>query len=139
MKLFREKTAEEILAKVEIDKINAKNTAKEIASKHLGKNAINYITILVVIGVVSSLSLEGGALTAVIGLVSTAAMALIGILQHIVGAKEPEAKPEFEIIKELIEQLADKKDDPMTVDVTDTDVTVAKGDNKVTASKHSKK
>lgn len=138
MKLFRDKTPEEILAKVEIDKIHAKNTAKEIASKHLGKNAINYITILVVIGVVSSLSLEGGALTAVIGLVSTASMALIGILQHIVGAKEPEAKPEFEIIQKLIEQLSEKTEDPMTVDVTDTDVTVAKGSNKVTASKSKK-
>ena len=118
MKLRREKTTEEILAKVEIDKIHAKNTAKEIASKHLGKNAINYITVLVVIGVVSSLSLEGGALTAVIGLVSTAAMALIGILQHIVGAKESEEKPEIAIIKDLITQLADKKEEPMNVCAT---------------------
>jgi len=135
MKLRREKTTEEILAKVEIDKIHAKNTAKEIASKHLGKNAINYITVLVVIGVVSSLSLEGGALTAVIGLVSTAAMALIGILQHIVGAKESEEKPEIAIIKDLITQLADKKEEPMNVEVDDTDVTVTKGSSKVKASK----
>ena len=118
MKLRREKTTEEILAKVEIDKIHAKNTAKEIASKHLGKNAINYITVLVVIGVVSSLSLEGGALTAVIGLVSTAAMALIGILQHIVGAK-----------------VIEEKEEPMNVEVDDTDVTVTKGSSKVKASK----
>ena len=135
MKLRREKTTEEILAKVEIDKIHAKNTAKEIASKHLGKNAINYITVLVVIGVVSSLSLEGGALTGVIGLVSTAAMALIGILQHIVGAKESEEKPEIAIIKDLITQLADKKEEPMNVEVDDTDVTVTKGSSKVKASK----
>lgn len=133
--IIRKPTPEEILAKIEIDKIDAGNTAKEIASRHLGKHAINYITILVVIGVVSSLSLEGGALTAVIGLVSTAAMALIGILQHIVGAKEIEEKPELEIINKLIAELAEKKDDPMQVDVTDTDVTVTKGDSKVTASK----
>ena len=128
-------STEEILAQIEIDKINAKSTAKEIASKHLGKHAINYITILVVIGVVSSQFLEGGALTAVIGLVSTAAMAMIGILQHIVGAKEKEEKPELEIIKSLIKELSDKEDDPMQVDVTDTDVTVTKGESKVTASK----
>lgn len=134
MGIFKSKTKEELLSKVEIDKINAKDTAKEVASKHLGKNAINYITVLVIIGVVSSLSLEGGALTAVIGLVSTAAMALIGILQHIVGAKEEE-KPEIEIIKKLISELSEKKEDPMQVDVTDTDVTVTKGESKVTASK----
>ena len=87
------------------------------------------------IGVVSSTALEGGALTAVIGLVSTAAMALIGILQHIVGAKEKEEKPELEIIRNLINQLGEKKEIPMQVDVTDTDVTVQKGDSKVTASK----
>lgn len=131
----KEQLKEEILAKIEINKIEAQSTAKEIASKHLGKHAINYITILVVIGVVSSQFLEGGALTAVIGLVSTASMAMIGILQHIVGAVEKEEKPELEIIKSLIKELSDKKDDPMQVDVTDTDVTVTKGESKVTASK----
>jgi len=69
---------------------------------------------------------------AVIGLVSTAAMAMIGILQHIVGAKVIEEKPELEIIKSLIKELSDKEDDPMQVDVTDTDVTVTKGESKVT-------
>tara|TARA_B100000963_G_scaffold308596_1_gene284109 strand:- start:57 stop:467 length:411 start_codon:yes stop_codon:yes gene_type:complete len=132
-------TQEEILAKIEIDKIHAKSTAKEIASRHLGKHAINYITVLVVIGVVSSTSLDGGALTAVIGLVSTAAMAMIGILQHIVGAKEIEERPEIEIIKSLIDQLSNKKEDPMQVDVTDNDVTVTRGESKVTASKSNKK
>ena len=135
MKFYKDKSTEEILAQIEIDKINAKNTAKEIASKHLGKHAINYITILVVIGVVSSQFLEGGALTAVIGLVSTAEMARIGILQHIVGDKEKEEKLEVEIIKRLSKALSDKEDDPMQVDVTDTDVTVTKGESKVTASK----
>ena len=133
--MSREKLKDEILAQIEINKIEAQNTAKEIASKHLGKHAINYITVLVIIGVVSSQFLEGGALTAVIGLVSTAAMAMIGILQHIVGAVEKEEKPELEIIKSLIKELSDKEDDPMQVDVTDTDVTVTKGESKVTASK----
>lgn len=133
--MSKEQLKEEILAKIEIDKINATNTAKEIASKHLGKHAINYITVLVVIGVISSQFLEGGALTAVIGLVSTAAMAMIGILQHIVGAVEKEDKPELEIIKSLIKELSDKEDDPMQVDVNDTDVVVTKGASKVTSSR----
>ena len=96
--MSKEKTNEEILAKIEIDKIHAKSTAKEIASRHLGKHAINYITVLVIIGVISSTSLEGGALTAVIGLVSTAAMAMIGILQHIVGAVEKEEKGGIRVV-----------------------------------------
>lgn len=50
----KEKSTQEVEAQIEIDKIHANSTAKEIASKHLGKNAINYITILVVIGVISS-------------------------------------------------------------------------------------
>ena len=133
--MTNEKLKEEILAKIEIDKIEAESTAKEIASQHLGKHAINYITVLVIIGVISSQFLEGGALKAVIGLVSTAAMAMIGILQHIVGAIEKEEKPELEIIKSLIKELSNKEDDPMQVDVTDTDVTVTKGESKVTASK----
>lgn len=110
------------------------DSAKEIAGKHLGKHAINYITILVIIGVVSSLTLDGGALTAVIGMVSTAAMALIGIIQHIVGAKEKEDKPELDIINKLIEKM-DKDESPMSVDVEGDKVTVQKGNSKVITKK----
>mgnify|MGYP003302016229 CR=1 FL=1 len=51
------------------------------------------------------------------------------------GSEKKEEKPELEIIKSLIKELSDKEDDPMQVDVTDTDVTVTKGESKVTASK----
>jgi hypothetical protein len=107
-------------------------SAKEIASKHLGKNAINYITLLVLIGVVSSMFLESSVLPAVIGLVATSSMALIGILQHIVGAKEKEDKPEITIIKELITEVSKDKTEPMTVDVEDGRVTVSKGKDVIT-------
>lgn len=113
-----------------VNETNNPDSAKEIAGKHLGKHAINYITILVIIGVVSSLTLEGGALTAVIGMVSTAAMALIGIIQHIVGSKDKEDKPELEIINKLIEKL-DKEEDGMTVEVEGDKVTVQKGKDKM--------
>ena len=107
-------------------------SAKEIASKHLGKNAINYITLLVLIGVVSSMFLESSVLPAVIGLVATSSMALIGILQHIVGAKEKEDKPEITIIKELITEVSKDKTEPMKVDVENGKVTVSKGKDIIT-------
>lgn len=107
-------------------------SAKEIASKHLGKNAINYITLLVLIGVVSSMFLESSVLPAVIGLVATSSMALIGILQHIVGAKEKEDKPEITIIKELITEVSKDKTEPMKVDVENGRVTVSKGKDIIT-------
>jgi hypothetical protein len=102
-------------------------SAKEIASKHLGKHAINYITLLVLIGVLSSMFLDSSVLPAVIGLVATSSMALIGILQHIVGAKEKEDKPEISIIKELISELSKDKSEPMQVEVSNGQVTVTKG------------
>lgn len=107
-------------------------SAKEIASKHLGKNAINYITLLVLIGVVSSMFLESSVLPAVIGLVATSSMALIGILQHIVGAKEKEDKPEMSIIKGLIAEVSKDKNEPMQVDVNDGRVIVSKGKDVIT-------
>lgn len=110
-------------------------SAKEIASKHLGKNAINYITLLVLIGVVSSMFLESSVLPAVIGLVATSSMALIGILQHIVGAKEKEEKPEITIIKDLINEVAKDKSEEMNVDITDSAVTVTKGKNIIKKNK----
>jgi hypothetical protein len=107
-------------------------SAREIASKHLGKNAINYITLLVLIGVGSSMFLESSVLPAVIGLVATSSMALIGILQHIVGAKEKEDKPEITIIKELITEVSKDKTEPMKVDVENGRVTVSKGKDVIT-------
>ena len=110
-------------------------SAKEIASKHLGKNAINYITLLVLIGVGSSMFLESSVLPAVIGLVATSSMALIGILQHIVGAKEKEEKPEITIIKDLINEVSKDKSEEMNVDITDSAVTVTKGKNIIKKNK----
>jgi hypothetical protein len=105
------------------------NSAKEIASRHLGKHGINYITLLVLIGVGSSVYLDSSVLPAVIGLVATSSMALIGILQHIVGSKDkqPSVSPEVAIIKELINELAKDKTEPMKVDIKDGHVTVTKG------------
>lgn len=118
-------------AKIELDKLEAQATAKEVAAKAIGKDAIMWIVLLVVIGVVSSAFLPSESLPAVIGLVATATMALIQMVNGIVNeAKTPE-KPEITIIKELIARL-DQKEPAMRVDVEGDRVTVSKGDDKIT-------
>lgn len=118
-------------AKIELDKLEAHATAKEVAAKAIGKDAVMWIVLLVVIGVVSSAFLPSESLPAVIGLVATATMALIQMVNGIVNeAKTPE-KPEITIIKELIARL-DQKEPAMRVDVEGDRVTVSKGDDTIT-------
>lgn len=120
-------------SKIEQRKAEGTTSAKEVASKYIGKTAIPWIVLLVVVGVTSSAFLESSTLPAVIGLVSTAVMALIGMLTGITGTKEKEEKPEFKVIQELINRL-DRKD-PMTVIVEGDKVTVSKGNDSVTTTK----
>jgi len=118
-------------AKVELDRLEAQATAREVAAKTIGKQALVWIFLLVLVGVGSSLVLDSQALPAVIGLVATATMALIQLVNGIVTEAKKEEKPEITIIKELINRL-DQKEPPMRVDVQDGKVTVTKGDDKVT-------
>jgi hypothetical protein len=78
---------------IELKKMEQTNTAKEVASKYIGKSAVPWIVLLVIVGVVSSAFLPSESLPAVIGLVSTAVMALITMLASITGTKEKEEKP----------------------------------------------
>ena len=96
-----------------------------------------YITIIVVIGVGSSLVLDNEKIAAVMGLLGASLTALISMLNGIAGATEKEEKPEFAVIKELIAKLdkLDRKELPMRVDVEGEHVTVTKGDDVVRASK----
>lgn len=121
-------------AKIESEKLEATTPAKEVASKYIGKSAIPWIVLLVVVGVGASAILPTEALPAVIGLVSTAVMAMIAMLSNITGTKEKEEKPEFKIIDSLIRQL-DEANEPMTVIVDGDKVTVTKGDNSITTKK----
>jgi hypothetical protein len=121
-------------AQIELDKLESTNNAKEVASKYIGKTAIPWIVLLVIVGVVSSAFLSTESLPAVIGLVSTAVMAMIGMLSTITGTKEKEEKPEIKIIQDLIKQL-DDANEPMSVEVNGDKVTVTKGDNKITTAK----
>lgn len=124
----------ETKARIELDKLESGNTAKEVASKYIGKTAIPWIVLLVIVGVASSAFLSTESLPAVIGLVSTAVMAMIGMLSNITGTKEKEEKPEFRIIDNLIKQLDDARE-PMSVVVDGDKVTVTKGDSSVTTTK----
>ena len=121
-------------ALIELKKMEQQNTAKEVASKYIGKSAIPWIVLLVIVGVVASAFLPSESLPAVIGLVSTAVMALITMLASITGTKEKEEKPEFKVINELIQRL-DEANEPMTVIVDKDKVTVNKGNHSVTSHK----
>ena len=124
-------------ARAELSRLEANSTAKEVAGKAIGKHGLAYITAIVVVGVGASLMLEESKIAAVIGLVSAALTALISMLNGIAGASPKQEKPEFEVIKSLIERLdkLDRKEQPMKVDVTDGRVVVTKGDDTVMAQK----
>jgi len=121
-------------ADIELKKIEAESSAKEVASKYIGKTAIPWIVILVVVGVCASAFLPSESLPAVIGLVSTAVMALITMLSGITGTKEKEEKPEFQIISSLIKNLDESKEN-LNVTIEKDKVIVSKGDSKITSSR----
>jgi len=118
-------------ARIELDKMEAAASSRDVASKAIGKAALIWIFLLVLVGVASSAFLSTEALPAVIGLVATATMALIQMVNGIVNETKKEEKPEITIIKELINRL-DQKEPPMRVDVNDGKVTVSKGEDTIT-------
>lgn len=121
----------------ELNRLEAKASAKTVAGKAIGKDGLKYITAIVVIGVVSSLFLDNDKIAAVMGLLGASLTALISMLNGIAGTVEKEEKPEYAVIKELIAKLdkLDRKEMPMRVDVEGDHVTVTKGDDVVTARK----
>jgi hypothetical protein len=124
-------------ARAELNRLEAQSTAKEVAGKAIGKHGLAYITAIVCVGVGASLMLEESKIAAVIGLVSAALTALIAMLNGIAGANPKQEKPEFEVIKNLIEKLdkLDRKEPPMKVTVEGEKVTVSKGEDTITTSK----
>ena len=89
------------------------------------------------VGVGASLMLEESKIAAVIGLVSAALTALISMLNGIAGANPKQEKPEFEVVKQLIDKLdrLDRAEPPMSVTVEGDKVTVRKGDSLITTKK----
>jgi len=124
-------------AEVELRRLDAQAPAKEVAGKAIGRHGLFYITLIVIIGVVSSLYLESDKIAAVMGLLGASLTALISMLNGIAGATPKQEKPEFQVIQTLIEKLdkLDRQEPPMKVDVTEGRVTVTKGDDHITASK----
>lgn len=124
-------------AVAEARRIEGQSSAKDVAGKSIGKYGLFYITVIVIIGVVSSLWLENEKIAAVMGLLGASLTALISMLNNIAGATPKQEKPEFEVIRELIGKLdkLDRKEQPMRVDVEGDHVVVTKGDDVVTARK----
>jgi hypothetical protein len=111
-------------------------SAKEVAGKAIGKNGLVYITIIVAMGVGASIVLEESKMAAVMGLLGASLTALISMLNGVAGASPKQEKPEFEIMKELIQRLDGMADrDPMSVQVEGDKVTVRKGDNETSVGR----
>jgi len=118
--------------KAELNRLEAQQTAKEVAGKSIGQYGLLYITLIVIIGVAASLELDEGKMAAVMGLLGASLTALISMLNNIAGSTPKQDKPEFEVMKQLIDRLDRMADrDPMSVTVEGDKVTVKKGDNKV--------
>jgi hypothetical protein len=123
--------------RAELQRLEAHSSAKDVAGKAIGKHGLAYITVIVIIGVLSSLALESDKIAAVMGLLGASLTALISMLASIAGTVEKEEKPEFKVIEDLIAKLdrLDRKEMPMRVDVEGDHVTVTKGDDVVRANK----
>lgn len=140
-------------AEIEIKKIEAHSSSKDVASKAIGKWGLFYITLIILIGVGSSYFLTESAITAVMTMVGGALVALISMLQSITGSREKEEKPEFkvmsqlinqlqeekaqksQIISELIEQMNEDKRQQMSLNIDKDKVTVTKGLHKIASKK----
>jgi len=120
----------------ELARLEAQSPAKDVAGRAIGKHGLMYITVIMAMGIGASLALDESKIAAVMGLLSAALMALIQMLNGVAGTAAKQEKPEFEVIKNLIEKLdrASIKE-PMRVDVQGEKVTVSKGDDHITTSK----
>jgi hypothetical protein len=120
----------------ELNRLEANQTAKEVAGKSIGRFGLFFITLIVVIGVAASLELDEGKMAAVMGLLGASLTALISMLNNIAGANPKQEKPEFEVMKQLIDRLDRMADrDPMSVVVEGDKVTVKKGNNEIQTAK----
>jgi hypothetical protein len=115
----------------EVKLIEAKTkTAKEQASRRIGNWGMPALIILVGMGIGSSLVLTVEALPAVIGLVSTVAMATITMLQGITGTKEEGEKAQADLMKDMIAQMNQSKGGTEVI-VGEDGVSVQSGDTKI--------
>ena len=104
--------------------------AREVAGKSIGRWGLFAIVVIVIIGVGASIVLEESKMAAVMGLLGASLTALISMLNGIAGTAPKQERPEFEVMKQLIERLDRMADrDPMNVVVDKDKVLVTKGSN----------
>lgn len=104
-------------------------SAREVASRYIGTRAIPWIVLLVAMGLASAYALPQSVLSAAVGMVSTATMALIAMLAGITGTKDVADTPETAIIKRLIEQIEKlTRPERMIVEVREGQVIVRRGE-----------
>lgn len=131
--LSRELAMLKAQAELELKRLEATSPAKDVAGKAIGKQGLFYITLIVVIGVGASTVLENEKIAAVMGLLGAALTALISMLNGIAGASPKQEKPEFEVIRSLIERLDKLSErEPLRVDVEEGRVVVSKGQDQIT-------
>jgi hypothetical protein len=123
-------------AEMKLKELETQAPAKEIAGKAIGKHGLIYITIIVAMGVAASIVLEESKMAAVMGLLGASLTALISMLNGVAGANPKQEKPEFEVMKQLIDRLDRMADrDPMSVQVEGDKVIVKKGDHETTVGR----
>ena len=95
LKLIKER------ARIELMKLESKQSAKEVAGKAIGKQGLFYITLIVVIGVVASIHLQTDKIAAVMGLLGASLTALISMLNGIAASQAKEDKPQFPVTNQF--------------------------------------
>ena len=131
----------EVEAKISLDQMDKEISAKEEASKFLGKYAIIFITAMFGSIIYASTFLDASGMTAIVGLGSAVIMALISMLMGITGTKDKESNPLENALVESQKQNGElmaallSKDDSMEVEVNDGVVNISKGKNTTKVSK----
>lgn len=120
--LLREK------ARLRVSLIHARQTSQEVAGKVIGRQALYFITVIIIVGVVASIYLDEQKLAAVIGLVSAALTALISMANGIVNKDK---LPEVEVEP----QLPIEPEPPVTVNVSKGKVDIQTKDSRVITDK----
>ena len=79
-------------AEIELRRLEAQSPAKDVAGRAIGKHGLAYITLIVIIGVVSSLFLEEQKIAAVMGLLGASPTVAVFPVENLSGGTVPLAE-----------------------------------------------